>query len=80
MHWLERQEKVVSFKTYIDHFKGEQDNTVTAAADIHNSPPRILVPTKPDCINQILISIQTLYHCPSFSHQRALLGYEINFY
>ena len=67
--WLERQEKVASFETYIDHFKGEQDNAVTAAADIDDSPPRILVPAKPDRINQTLISIQTLHHCPSFSHQ-----------
>jgi hypothetical protein len=68
--WLERQEKVASFETYLNHFEGEQDSAAAAAADIHDStPPRIIVPTKPDRINQTLISIQTNHHCPSFSHQ-----------
>jgi len=68
--WLERQEKVAIFETYLDHFEGEQDSAVAAAADIHDStPPGIIVPRKPAHVNQTLISIQKNHHCPSFSHQ-----------
>ncbi|OJA09948.1 hypothetical protein AZE42_10127 [Rhizopogon vesiculosus] len=69
-HWLERQEKVATFETYLDHFEGEQDGVVAAAANTHNSTPlRIILPKKPAHVNQTLVSIQKNHRCPSFSHQ-----------
>ena len=63
-HWLERQEKVATFETYLDHFEGEQDSVVAATADTHDStPPRIILPKKPAHVNQTLASIQKNHRC-----------------
>ena len=57
--WLERQEKVSTFETYLQHFDHEEieleediDEPTTAG------PPRILVPKKPAHVNQTITSIQ----------------------
>jgi hypothetical protein len=68
--WLERQEKVSTFETYLQHFDHEE---IELEEDIEEpttaGPPRILVPKKPAHVNQTITSIQKNHHCPSFSFQ-----------
>ncbi|KAG2068174.1 hypothetical protein BDR04DRAFT_1129306 [Suillus decipiens] len=69
-HWLERQEKVAMFETYLQHFEREEGRTVdNELAEANHPGPCIVISKKPIYINQSLTSIQKNHHCPSFSHQ-----------
>lgn len=65
--WLERQEKVAMFQTYLQHFETDDDKVIEAQAAESNPLNHMVIPKKPARTQQSLTTIEKNHNCHSFS-------------